>query len=828
MSREVLTDGWSVRRRTTAFQELGNAATDDWVDVLVPHDAIIGGERDPGLAHGETSAYHPGGAFEYRRILHTPQTLVGRLIELEFDGVYRDAMVYVNGALAGQHAYGYSRFTVRIDPYLRFGPGEDGRNEIRVACRTHQDSRWYAGAGIHRDVALVVKEAVHIASDGVRVTTPDIDLDRGVVEIAVTVRNTSARTTTSVLAAAIADPAGAEVADASSPITLLPGTSGVVRHRLVVACPALWSVNRPQLHTARLRLRDDTDGAEHVVEEETVTFGIRSLQLDVRHGLRINGEVVKLRGACIHADNGPLGAVSLPRAEERRIALLKQAGFNAVRSSHHPASAALLDACDRLGVLVMDETFDMWTSAKSDFDYAYDFPQWWERDVEALVARAVNHPSVIMYSIGNEIPEVGTPFGAVWSRRLAEKVRELDRTRFVTNGVNGFVAMLDMVLPMIRAARDGAAEQPADTAGGVNTMMDAFAAMMSGVQTAPETSAATEESFAVLDVAGMNYADARYELDRELFPNRIIVGTETWPSMIAGNWDLVIRHDHVIGDFTWAGWDYLGETGIGRVRYAGEEGSTPTGFSGGYPELTAYCGDIDIIGHRRPASYYREIVFGLRTEPYIAVLRPQFHGREVALATQWSWSDAVSSWTWEGFQGRPVRVEVYADADEVELVLDGTSLDRAKVGGTRAFRAEFEVVYRPGVLTAVAYADGAELGRTTLSTAAPSLALVADVDRTDLDADGRDLAYVALTLTDGAGTVHPGRDRRIEVRVEGPALLAGIASGAPATEEPLTGSGCTTFDGRALAIIRPTGPGDIRVTATADGCAPVSVDLRAE
>ncbi|GHG14539.1 MULTISPECIES: glycoside hydrolase family 2 TIM barrel-domain containing protein [Amycolatopsis] len=817
MTREVLTHGWSVRRRATAFQELGNAGADDWAEVLVPHDAVVGLERDPDLARGETTAYFPGGAFEYRRTLPAPETMAGQVVELEFDGVYRDAMVYVNGALAGQHAYGYSRFTVRIDPFLRFGTD----NEIRVACRTHQDSRWYAGAGLHRDVTLVVKDPVRVARDGIRITTCDVDTDRAVVEVAVTVENDSLSTTTVALEAVVEDPQGHEAARGTAPVTVLPGTTATARHRLVVDSPALWDVDSPALHTAHLRLRH----GDRLLDEESTTFGIRTLQLDARHGLRINGRTVKLRGTCLHADNGPLGAVSLPRAEERRIAMLKKAGFNAIRSSHHPASAALLDACDRIGMLVMDETFDMWTTGKSDFDYAFEFPQWWERDVEALVARAFNHPSVIMYSIGNEIPETGDRFGAVWSRRLAEKVRSLDSTRFVTNGINGFVATLDTVLPMLRAQRGAAAEQtPAE--GGVNTMMDAWGALLARIQSSPQTTAATEESFAVLDVAGMNYAEARYELDRELFPDRVIVGTETYPTVIAANWTLVTRNDHVIGDFTWTGWDYLGETGIGRVHYAGAEAGR-SGFSGGYPELTAFTGDFDITGHRRPASYYREIVYGLRQEPYIAVLRPEFHGREVAVATQWAWSDAISSWTWEGFEGRPVAVEVYADADEVELLLDGVVLGRAKVGTKREYRADFEVTYQPGVLIAVAYAGGVKTGRTSLTTAGDALVLVADADRTELVADGRDLAYLTLRLTDGRGNVHPGRDRRVEVTVDGPAVLAGIASGNPSTDEPLTGTGCTTFDGRALAVVRPTGLGDITVTAQADGCARATVRLRA-
>ena len=301
---------------------------------------------------------------------------------------------------------------------------------------------------------LVVKDAGHIVPDGVRVTTPAVESDGAVVEVAADIENAGPLTKTYRLDVLIVDADGAIVGTGSSPVTLLPGTRATARHRLFLDSPALWSVDAPNLHDVLLTLRD----GDRVVDEEATVVGIRSLQLDPRHGLRINGETVKLRGACIHPDNGPLGAVSMRAAEERKVARLKEAGFNAIRSSHYPMSTALLDACDRLGMLVMDETFDVWTSGKSDFDYSFDFPEWWERDVEAIVAKDFNHPSVIFYSIGNEIPETGTPIGSTWGRRLAEKVRSLDPTRFVTNGVNPFVAMLDTIVPQMKARRDAAAD----------------------------------------------------------------------------------------------------------------------------------------------------------------------------------------------------------------------------------------------------------------------------------------------------------------------------------------------------------------------------------
>ncbi|WP_017609048.1 glycoside hydrolase family 2 TIM barrel-domain containing protein [Nocardiopsis xinjiangensis] len=821
MGYEDFNRGWSFRPKVTAFQELGGTAGSQWQEVTLPHDALIAAARRPDTPRGETTAYFPGGAFEYRKTFAVPGEDRGKRILLEFDGVYRDAMVYVNGHLAGQHAFGYSRFTVRVDPYLDFGAD----NEVRVACRAHLDSRWYSGAGIHRDVRLVVKNSLHIAHDGVTVTTPDVDDQRAVVEVAARVANTGAVTTTARVTAVIIDGEGREVATSTSPVTLLPSDEGIVRRRLFVPHPARWSVESPHLYEVRLRLDEDGE----TVDEEAVTFGIRTLQLDPGRGLRINGEPVKLRGACIHSDNGPLGAAAVGAAEVRRIALLKEAGFNAVRISHNPAGSALLDACDRLGMLVMDETFDMWTSGKSDFDYASDFAQWWERDVEALVAKDFNHPSVVFYSIGNEIPETGTGVGAAWGRRLAEKVRSLDPTRFVTNGINNFVSLLDTVLPeMQRQSQAREEEQEQAAAGGVNTMMAGFGQMMGQIQASEHATRRTEESYAVLDVAGMNYGDARYTLDRQLFPDRVIIGTETWPSQIDANWELVKANDHVLGDFTWTGWDYLGETGVGLVRYEEDSGtSADVAFSAGYPALTAWCGDIDITGRRRPMSFYRETVFGLRTEPYIAVQDPARNGRAVKVATPWAWNDVTDSWTWPGCEGRPVHVEVYSDAEEVELLLDGTVIGRAPVGGTKSHQADFELIYQPGELIAVSYSGGEETGRSRLVTAGDALHLRARAERTRLDADTRDLAFIALELTDADGVVRADVERTVSVTVDGAGVLQALASANPVTEEGFTDGKHLTFGGRALAIVRPTGTGSITVTALCEGCEPTTVALTA-
>jgi hypothetical protein len=464
----------------------------------------------------------------------------------------------------------------------------------------------------------------------------------------------------------------------------------------------------------------------------------------------------------------------------------------------------MLEACDRLGMLVMDEGFDMWTRGKTNHDYALDFPQWWAADLEALVAKDYNHPCVIMYSLGNEIVETGTSHGARLARRMAEHLRALDPTRLVTNGVNAALAVLDEVPAML-----------AEMGASLNEMLADVGDSMNRLGSSHSVAQRTAESSSVLDVLGLNYAEGRYTQDRELFPHRVIVGSESFPSRIGTLWPMVRDHPNVIGDFTWTGWDYLGEVGIGATAYAEDE-TAVAAVEREFPYLTAWCGDLDITGWRRPVSYYREIVYGLRREPYVAVRRPERSEQSVSMQTPWAWSDSVASWTWPGHEGRPVTVEVYADADEVALLRDGTEVARTPVGEQRPMLAVLATTYVPGELVAVAYRAGAEVGRTGLATATePSLAVSAD--RTRLRADDADLAFVAIELRDADGRLVTGADRPVTVTVSGPGRLAGLCSANPKTTERFDADTWSTFDGRALAVVRPTGEGRVEISVCADG-----------
>jgi beta-galactosidase len=792
-----------VRPKGNAFAELLGPA-EPFVPVQVPHDAMIGSARAPSA--GPANAYFPGGAWEYTRTLASLADLAGSRVYLEFEGVYRSAQVFVNGALAGHRPYGYSGFVVRIDEFLR----ADGQNTIKVEAIAGDDSRWYSGGGLYRNVHLLVCELVHIAPHGVRVTTPDVDDGQAVVEIAATIENESASAERCTLGIEILGPGGEVVARSEAVVTTWPGRPQIVRQRLTVAAPDRWTLDRPVLYTCAVTLKSGAD----VLDTASTTFGIRTIQVDAERGLRINGETIKLRGACIHHDNGVIGSATVERAEERRVELLKAAGFNALRSSHNPMSEAMLDACDRLGMLVMDEAFDSWTEAKVSNDYAQYFNEWWQADLASMVAKDFNHPSVVLYCIGNEIQDVGRSDGARRTRELADFVRQLDPTRFVTCAINPILACGPEVY-----AVPGAPPMPEL---GVNTIMTIMQEWLPMLLQSDLVGDRLEEAYAALDVGGYNYLETRYQMDHDRFPHRVMLGTETMPPLIGRYWPVVRDSPHVIGDFTWTGWDYLGEAGIGRV--VRHDAGSPEGFHGSYPWLVAEAGDLDITGFRRPVSYFREIVFGLRTDPYIAVHRPENHGKSAIHQSPWAFTDAIASWSWPESVGCTTSVEVYADGDEVELSLNGAVIGRAQAGELAGYRASFDTTYEPGVLDAVSYRDGVEIGRMNLRSAGDDTQLSVAVDRTVLHADG-DVAFLEIALTDNVGIVHMTSDRLVTVTVHGTGVLLGLGSASPDSEESFVTASHRTHLGRALAVVRPTGIGAITVVVSSEGLPTVAVEL---
>ncbi len=748
------------------------------VTVNLPHDFSISQERDPKVPGGESVGFFPGGVATYEKTVFVPETLRGKRLLLEFEGVYMNAAVFCNDNLIVRQPYGYTTFHCDVTPYVNFG----GENIIRVVVNNaaQSNSRWYSGSGIYRHVWLHVLEDVHIAPWGVFAATPEVSSESSTVSVRTTVENGGGNRAEVKIRSTLLDASGKAVAEETTKVDASPGGGAEVAQTLTVNSPDLWSVEKPYLYT----LKSEIVRNGQVVDHETTRIGIRSISFDAKNGFRLNGVSLNLKGGCVHADNGLLGAACYDRAEERKIEILKANGFNAVRCVHNPPSPAFLDACDRLGMLVIDEAFDCWREGKSDQDYSLYFDEWWKRDLGAMVRRDRNHPSIIMWSIGNEIREItGKSDGYDWSRKLSEFVRGLDDTRAVTTALQEFY----LVKEFKGFGFDFALDEEIWN---------------------EHTSKFTEAT----DVVGVNYARFHFDMDGKNFPERILVSSESFPQLAYDYWADVERLPYVIGDFVWTAWDYLGEVGLGRVIYGPQ-----TGFLGEYPWLHSYCGDIDICGFKRPQSYYRDCVWGNAGAPYIAVYNPEHHG-ETPTITLWGWPDVTASWTWPGHVGKLTAVDVYSMDDEVELILNGRSLGRKHAGKANRYVASFEVVYEAGELTAVGYMGGVERSRSLLKTSGAPAFIRLTPDRDVIDAEYGDLSYVTIEMLDAAGNLVPHADHNICFNVGGPGTLLAVCSSDPKTEEMYTGDRRRLYKGRALVVIRSEGvEGDIELTAEADG-----------
>ena len=755
-------------------------------EITLPHDAMLENKPHPDSVNGGDTGYRDGGNYVYVKQFEAPEDYRDMVVALRFEGIYMNSLVYLNGQLVGKRPYGYSGFTVYLNDYLRYGE----TNELRVLVKNSgmPNSRWYSGSGIYRDVYLLTGAPTHIPYAGVKVSTEYVENNYAALTVGTKLVNRDFRSRSVKLTTEIYDCVGELAAATEMPITLLGSGEESIEQNITVNNPHLWSAEEPNLYRCVVRISGENGDAD----EEECTFGICSLRLDAQRGLQVNGEAVKLRGACIHHDNGILGSVSVDEAEMRRVRILKEAGFNAIRMAHNPASPALLRACDKLGMYVMDEAFDMWSRPKKDNDYALFMDKWWREDVEAMVENDYNHPSVIFYSLGNEIPEVGTAQGSALGREMARFVKSLDKNRFVLVSINGVFAAGDYVGRIMADVLSAAAARGEDS-GNVNDFMAAMDAHMDDIVVHPLVSERIDTAAVGMDLVGYNYMAARYEPDAKQYPHRVVVGSETYPPHIARNWALVKRLPNVVGDFTWTGWDYIGEAGVGIPAYHFGEG----GFGAQYPCQLAYCGDIDITGFRRPASYLREIVFGLRNEPYITVQDPAHFGEQL-MKTPWVISDSISSWSWNGFENKPVVVEVYSPGSEVELFVNGVSLGRKPAGENAGFITEFETSYQPGEIVAVAYDNGMELGRMKLHTVGECENISIHPEETDSE-----LVYVELTFRDKDGETAVNCDAQLSVEVTGGELV-GLGSGNPKPIHNYTDSIAKTFHGRALAAVRKT------------------------
>ncbi len=742
-----------------------------WRIVDVPHDWSIedlNGQSNPFIESAEGQwnvGYTKGGVAWYRKGFSLDSTVVDKVIHLQFDGVYMNADVWVNGYHAGSRAYGYSTFRMDVTPFIR----PDTENVIAVEVKNiGRNSRWYSGSGIYRPVHLKILNPVHIDLWGPFVRSFDISETSANIEVNTKIINASQNQTSLSLRSEIRNPKGDVVTSLTSRAVAGADKETEKINILKIKNPSLWSLDSPSLYT----LVQDVFINEKRVDHRETYFGIRSLYFSAEEGFLLNGESTLLKGACIHHDNYMLGSAACDRAEERKVQILKSAGFNAIRTSHNPPSQALLDACDREGMLVIDESFDQWSLHKANHyqDYGRHFQEWWQKDLESMILRDRNHPSVIMWSIGNEIPEQGSETGTVLAKRLASYVKSLDDTRPVTMGVNH-----------------------------AGPHMDVF--------------------FQELDIVGYNYQIDHYISDHERVPNRIAYGSESFPRDAFRYWKMVEELPYIIGDFVWTGWDYLGEASIGWNGFA--QGWKRLGY---FPWHGACCGDLDLTGLKRPAAYYRDVLWNTgnnKVSMFVKSPEPSLKpAPDSSWIDFWTYADVHPCWTWPGQEGKEIEVIVYSACEEAELFLNGKSLGRKVTAENTEYTQKWMVPYKPGELTATGYIDGKKEAEWTIRTAGKPAQIKLSHDRQTIDADGSDLVYLTAELFDvnGNRVYHWDEDELLHFDIQGSGKLAGVGNGNPACQESFQQPQRMTFRGRCVLVVKSTkDAGEISVDVSADG-----------
>ena len=771
----------------------------DWLcngqPVTLPHDAMIHETRDAKSPGGSGHAYFPGGVYTYEKTFTVDAAQAGKPMLLHFEGAYRNSTVTVNSKEAGKCAYGYIPFTVDVTDLV-----QEGENTVSVRVDNSQlpNSRWYSGSGIYRPIWLLTSEEDHIAFEGVKVDT--VSLSPAKIRVRTEIMGSGD------VAVEIRDANGKPVAEGQG-----------ADETLDIRNAQLWSAETPYLYTAHVTLKKDGKP----VDEETVSFGIRQITWSNK-GLFVNGQKTLLRGGCIHHDNGILGAATCDESEWRRAKLLKEAGFNALRVSHNPASRALLEACDALGLYVMDETWDMWYNHKTQYDYASDFSANWKDDLTKLVSRDYNHPSVIMYSIGNEVSEPASEKGVALAKEMVDLLHQLDPSRAATGGIN--------LMILTRSAKgnaiykeDGSGrgddKKQQGMAGMSSTMFNLITSMVgTGMNKGANSAKADQITTPVLDaldIAGYNYASGRYKMEGKKHPDRVVVGSETFPQDIYKNWQMVKELPYLVGDFMWTAWDYLGECGIGAWAY------TPDGkgFDKPYPWLLGDVGALDILGTPNGEMFLAQCAWGLLDAPKIAV-QPINHPGVKPAKSVWRGTNAIPSWSWQGCEGRKAVVEVYSDAASVALELNGQRTKQQKPKGGKAV---FKIAYQPGTLTAINYdANGHAVSRSELKTAEKPVLTVAPEKAT---ANPGEILYIPITVQDKHGVVESNADRKVSVTVEGGELLA-FGSAAPRTEERYDSGSFTTYYGRAMAVVRAGSSGKVTVAAKGGETATATIPIK--
>jgi beta-galactosidase len=772
--KQIIDADWNFSLGDSASEYAGIIDDGGWRHVDLPHDWSIEGTFDRKHQMGGPGGYLPSGIGWYRKHVTVPEAWAGKRVSVNFEGVYMNAKVFINGKLIGEHPYGYTPFSFDLTPLLI--PGKENVIAVRVDNSQQINSRWYSGSGIYRHVWMIVTNSIHVKHWGVGITTSDVSSNKATVTIKTVVRNESSLPQKVTLHTRLTRAVAVNAGNNKASIEIPAHSESEIAQTFTVIKPLLWTPETPHLYQARIQV----DANKRIVDEITTSFGVRSIRFSVENGFELNGKTVKLNGGCVHHDNGCLGAAAFDRAEERRVELLKTAGFNAVRTSHNPPSEAFLHACDRLGIMVIDEAFDGWRESKTPHDYGKIFDEWWQRDIDAMVMRDRNHPSIIMWSTGNEIIERKKPEAVETANMLAGRIRLLDPTRPVTSAMTTWDAEWERFDPL----------------------------------------------FAAHDVGGFNYQMHRAASDHARVPSRIMLQTESYPKDAFTNWKTARDNSYILGDVVWTAIDYLGESGIGRAYYPGE---TPGEHWEGdfYPWHGAYCGDIDLTGWRKPISHYRSMLYNDAEKLYMAVREPNPDVGKIT-ETLWSVWPTWESWTWPGYEGKPIQVEVYSKYPTVRLYLNTTLVGEQRTTDEQQFKATFAVPYAAGVLTAVGVVNAKEVGSTTLATAGAAANIRLIPDRKKITADGQDLSFVTVEVTDKDGKLQPNASHELHFAIAGPGVIAGVDNGKLNDTASYAGTTRNAWHGRALVVIRSTkNSGAITLTTSAQGLTRATVTIRA-
>lgn len=745
----------------------------NWRTLDLPHDWSIEGKIDSTNPSGGDGGYFPTGIAWYRKTFRLGQLLQQKKVGIYFEGVYMNAEVYINGKSLGTRPYGYSAFYYDLTPYLAFG--KENTIAVRVDNSQQKNSRWYSGSGIYRHVWLTVTNPVHIAQWGTTITTPTINAAEAVVRVRTQVVNETSTSQILTVTAHVED--GNQKAGSNVFKVELPANSSKeIDQLIVVKAPRLWSPATPNLYKAITTIHSNGKP----IDKQVTSFGIRTLDFSITQSFLLNGKPVLLNGGCVHHDNGFLGAAAYDRAEEKKVELLKAGGFNAVRTSHNPPSEAFLDACDRLGLLVMDESFDGWRESKTTYDYTTHFDEWWQRDVAAMVLRDRNHPSIFMWSTGNEIIERKKPGAVETARLLTSYIKQLDSTRPVTSAI---------------------------------TTWDKDWAVM-------------DPLFAAHDIGGYNYQLHRAADDHARVPSRIMVQTESFPRDAFANWKLVTDNKYILGDFVWTAMDYLGESGIGRYFYEGETDGQHW-EKDMFPWHGAYCGDIDLTGWRKPISHYRDLLYNENKMLYLAVKEPNGFTGQIK-ETMWSVWPTWESWTWPGMEGKAVQVEVYSRYPSVRLYVNNQLIGEQSTSVTQEFKTTFNVPYAAGTIKAVGVKDGKEQQSMILQTAGNAAIIKLTPDRTTIKANGQDLSYVTIEITDKNGVLQPNGETNLSYQVKGPGVIVAVGNANLQDTNPNVATTGKTWKGRATVIIKGNyNKGSIILEASSPGLPKASVMINA-